>query len=485
MSASSFSTAQGGLPGFRLGLALFVVLIAARISLVLLCATEVPFYDEWQRVIDDIAIPLLHHDFHAAVLLAPHNEHVLALSKTIELVLLAANDLQFDNVLVCLISQTIYAGIASVLIMIAAPLFDSRAWLFVIAATLYAALPYDFENIGMGFANSYMFLLAFSCALILLCAFVRRSWVGVAGILGFGIAATLSMGSGFFAAMVGIGIIAIRAKRDDLDFRRVGLFAVALALCVLIGFIFATRAVAAANMLGVAQAAQILLVFALWLPTHVLVRRCLYARDFNAVDLAVLGISLWGLLEILAMIVARSEFRIWLPISRYMEILGVAAFANMGCLARVARNEDTFRFFARWSLPVFATAIVLAAPYAFGWFDVRAAELAAQAQRIARYVDEHDSHAFDNAPFEELAFPSRDYLLNRLNTPDAQYVLGDRFGTRAQPSTLTRFIRSTVANLRAMAWIWWLVAAIVAIGLSKDFWRSAIRRQVSRDDEFA
>ena len=123
--------------------------------------------------------------------------------------------------------------------------------------------------------------------------------------------------------------------------------------------------------------------------------------------------------------------------------------------------------------------------YAFGWFDVRAAELAAQAQRIARYVDEHDSHAFDNAPFEELVFPSRDYLLNRLDTPDAQYVLGDRFGTRAQPSTLTRFVRSTVANLRAMAWIWWLVAAIVAIRMSKDFWRSAIRRHVSREEVFA
>jgi hypothetical protein len=452
-------------------MALFVAIATVRLSLAMYVATPLPFYDEWPEVIDRIARPMLAHALHPdAMLLATHNEHVLAPTRLLEWGLLCANDLQFDNTLVCALSQLLRAALAAALIVLALPAFARRPRLFVIAAAAFAAIPYDWENIGMGFANSYFLLAGFSVFTIVSAARVRRIVPGMIALLAFALLADVSMGSGFFAAAIGLCIVLARWHRGDLGTHAVLAFATTLAACAVCGVVLTWHATGHAS-IGALQALQVMLAVFVWIPTAVLGYCCLRSHTVDRCDLALLGVSLWGFAEILAIIAMRPEIRLWFPISRYMEILGIAAFANIGCLMRAAQSMPALRRLARWLLPAFACAIVLGTPFAAYWFDWRANNLAAQAQRVVRYVKRGDAAAWTAAPVTELPFPSPDYLRAELDADDVRYILGDVYGTRPQPALLTAFWRGFGADLRAWRFAIWPAAALLAWLLLPPAWR--------------
>jgi hypothetical protein len=442
-----------------------------RVSLAMYVATPLPFYDEWPGVIDRIARPMLAHVLHpVAMLLATHNEHVLAPTRLLEWGLLCANDLQFDNTLVCALSQLLRAALAAALIVLALPAFARQPRLFVITAAAFAAIPYDWENIGMGFANSYFLFAGFSVFTIVSAARARRIVPGTITLLAFALLADVSMGSGFFAAAIGLCIVLARWHCGDLGTRAVLAFATTLAACTACGVVLTWHATGHAS-IGALQALQMALMGFIWIPTAVLGYCCLRSHTVDRCDLALLGVSLWGFAEILAIIVMRPEFRLWFPISRYMEILGIAAFANIGCLMRAAYSTPALRRPARWILPAFACAIALGTPFAAYWFDWRANNLAAQAQRVARYVKSGDAMVWTASPAAELPFPSPDYLRAQLDAPDVRYILGDIYGTRPQPAPLTALWRGFGADLRAWRFAIWPAAALLAWLLLPPAWR--------------
>jgi hypothetical protein len=456
---------------WRIGLALFVAISTVRLSLAQYMATSLPFYDEWPGVIDLIARPMLAHALHpGAMLLTTHNEHVLAPTRLLEWGLLRANDLQFDNTLVCALSQLLRAALAAALIVLALPAFARRPRLFVTAAAAFAAIPYDWENLGMGFANSYFLLAGFSVFTIASAARVRRIVPGAVALVAFALLADVSMGSGFFAAAIGMFVVVVRWQRGDLRTIAAFAFAAALVACVAIGMALTWRAMGGVSITAL-PALQIALVVLVWIPTAVLGYYCLRSHTVDGCELALLGVSLWGLAEILAIIVMRPEFRLWFPISRYMEILGIAAFANIGCLMRAAYSTPALRWPARWTLPAFACAIALGTPFAAYWFDWRANNLAAQAQRVAHYVKRGDATAWTAAPVTELPFPSPDYLRAELDAADVRYILGDVYGTRPQPAPLTAFWRRFGADLRALRFAIWPATALLAWLLLPAAWR--------------
>ncbi|MBS0571025.1 MAG: hypothetical protein JSS28_10480 [Proteobacteria bacterium] len=458
-------------PRWRIGLALFVAIATVRLSLVLYMATPLPFYDEWPQLIDGIARPMLTQTLRpGAMLLATHNEHVLAPTRLLEWGLLRANDLQFDNTLACALNQVLRAALAALLIVLALPLFPRRSRWFVCAATAFVAIPYDWENIGMGFANSYFLLAGFSILAIVAATRVRRLVSGTIGLVAFALLADVSMGSGFFAAAIAVAIMAMRWRTGDLRTSATLVFAAALIACGITGAALTWRATGGAS-IGALQVLQIVLVLCLWIPTGILGYRCLGARTLGRFDLALLGVSLWGLAEILAILALRPEFRLWLPISRYMEILGIGAFANLGCLMRVADTVPSLRGFTRWALPAFAGAIVLGAPFATHWFEWRAGNLAAQAQRVERYIRQGDTTALTTAPATELPFPSSEYLRAELDAADVRYILGDVYGMRPRPAPLTAFWRGFGADLRAWRFAIWPAMALLAWGLLPPSWR--------------
>lgn len=458
-------------PHWRIGLALFVAIAMVRMSLVMYAATPLPFYDEWPGVIDRIARPMFAHALHpVAMLLATHNEHVLAPTRLLEWGLLCANDLQFDNTLVCALSQLLRAALASALIVLALPAFARWPRLFVIAAAAFAAIPYDWENIAMGFANSYFLLGGFSVFTIVSAALVWRTAPGTIALLAFALLADVSMGSGFFAAAIGLCIVLARWHGGDLGTHAVLAFATTLAACVVCGVVLTWHAAGHAS-IGALQVVQIMLAMLAWIPTAMLGYSCLRSDARNRCELALFGVSLWGLAEILAIIVMRPEFRLWLPISRHMEILGMAAFANIGCLMRAAHSTPALRRLARWTLPAFACAIALGTPFAGYWFDWRANNLAAQAQRIGHYIRQGDAATWTNAPVAELPFPSPEYLRAELDADDVRYILGDRYGTRPQPAPLTAFWRGFGVDLRAWRFAIWPAMALLAWLLLPLAWR--------------
>ena len=123
---------------WRIGLALFAAIAMVRVSLAMYVATPLPFYDEWPGVIDRIARPMFAHALHpVAMLLATHNEHVLAPTRLLEWGLLCANDLQFDNTLVCALSQVLRAALAAALLVLALPAFARMQRLFVAGAAAF------------------------------------------------------------------------------------------------------------------------------------------------------------------------------------------------------------------------------------------------------------------------------------------------------------------------------------------------------------
>ncbi|HST27904.1 MAG TPA: hypothetical protein VLK26_06000 [Rudaea sp.] len=454
----------------RIGLALFVVITTVRLSLALYMATPLPFHDEWPAVIDQIARPLLAHTFQPGVLLATHNEHVLAPSRLLEWGLLSANDLQFDNTLVCALNQVLRAALAALLIVLALPVFSRAPRLFVFAAAAFATIPYDWENIGMGFASSYFLLAGFSIFTIVVATRARRVVPGTIALAALALLADVSMGSGFFAAAIGLFVVAVRWQRGDLRTIAAFLFAMALGACVVIGMSL-TWHITGHAAIGALQSLQIALAMLVWTPTLALGYSHLRGRISDPCALALLGVSLWGLAEILAIVAMRPEFRLWFPISRYMEILGVAAFANIGCLMRTASFVPALRWLARWALPAFACAIVLGTPLAAHWFDWRADNLAAQAQRVARYVKHGDTTIWTAAPVTELPFPSPEYLRSELDAADVQYILGDVYGTRPQPTPLTAFWRGFGTDLRAWRLVLWPSALLLALILLPPSWR--------------
>ena len=477
------ATDTGQTSRLRLALGVLLVIATSRLTLVLFSAVEVPFYDAWVTTINQMALPLLGRQFDMATLFVTHNEHIFMPTRLVDLFALLVGDGQYNAVFVCVINQLLYAGVATALIVSGESLFGPYRRLFVVTATLYACLPYDFENVAQPLTSMYLFLLAFSGALLIVCARARTFVAGIAGIVVFGSLAALSSGGGFLAAIVAVGVVALRWRRFDLrTFVAMG-FGTALVTSVAVGLLYADRAIAVTYTIAFVQIFQVGMVALAWTPTGLLAWRIAGTRVANAADIAAVAISIWGAMEIVAMIVARADFRIWLPISRYMEILGVAVFANIACLMRLRSTHDLLGFVSRFALPAFFGAVVIFAPYAVSWFALRAEQVHAQSDVVRRYVHDGNRRALDDAPTDQLAFPSRDFLRSELDNPAVRYVLGDKFGVRPQPSLATRLLRETTAFLQSTALVWWIGMASLAAWLLWDFFRST--GPGPREDELA
>src|SRR5215470_15259745 len=150
---------------------LFLPIAAIRLAMVLLFAPAIPYFDEWDGVVLGMAKPLLHGAFEPKFLLASHNGHPLLWTKLIHLAFLGAQGLRFDNVPVCIFNQLAYAlGAAVLMRAVAARLGGAERGWFVVVAALVLVVPFDWENITMGWGNQYLIAGALGIGLIVACA---------------------------------------------------------------------------------------------------------------------------------------------------------------------------------------------------------------------------------------------------------------------------------------------------------------------------
>ena len=457
----------------RVAAGLFVLLFPVRLALALMVAPEIPFYDEWDAVIDGMARPLLAGNFSLHYLLAPHNEHVLFWTKGLSYLLLRAGDGQFDNVPVCEVSQLFYSGIVATLIALAASNltatdnssggnFRPVQWWFVASAAIAAMLPYAWENIGMGWGNSYYFLLGFSAATIILASVVRGSPGAFVLLAIVAVAAGVSMASGFFAGIAGLIALALRVRIGTLPARSAALAAVALLLAMAAGIALVILPGRVPIEWGMLQSVELLVLLLLLSPAWIVLLRLWRGQGSNA-DVAFACVAVWGFMQVCAILLGRPVFRLWYPISRYVDVLALTAFAVIGCLCRLAIAEPAPRLWTLLSRIVMGATIALSlafAPFAWHAMNLRAEHQRAQTVRLVRYVHAGDIGAIENAPAEELPYPQRDRLRHLLDAPDVRRILGDEAGTRAAPRVFVEKVRAVNAALARNA-IWILPLATI------------------------
>ena len=191
-------------------LALFLVVVGARLWLVFLYGSPVPIMDQWDGEGATLFKPWLEGTLRISDLFQPHNEHRILLSRLLALGLLALNgqwDAQLEMAVNALLCGAMAVLIAVALVKLFGP--DLRT-LIVLVVGLWSALPYGHENTLWAFESSFYFLLFFSLlaiwGLALHPLFSWRWWAGAAGL----VLACLSMASGFFAALVLLGLSALR-----------------------------------------------------------------------------------------------------------------------------------------------------------------------------------------------------------------------------------------------------------------------------------
>ena len=444
---------------------LFLILFAVRLALVLLVAPETPFYDEWDSVIDTMARSMLTGDFSPWFFLAPHNEHTLAWTKLLSYLQLRVGGMQFDNVPVCEVNQFLYAGIVAALIAAGAKNLAHFKWGFIACAGLIAVIPYGWENIGLGWGNPYYFLLGFSTCTIIL-ASIARSSPCMLVLLGLSaLAAGISMVSGLFAGIAALIAIAMRVRVRDLTVSAAWQMAAVLFLAMAMTAVIVIHPNRVSLGWGILQSGEVGALALLWFPTWILSLRILRGQA-NRADIGFVCISLWGLAQIGSILLGRPEFRLWLPISRYIEILGCAAFANLGCLCRLAiasPGRSVWTWLARGAMAATIVAALAFAPYAWHWMDVRADNEREQTQRLIRYIHEGDIAAIAAAPVDKLPYPSPERLRHLIDAADVRFVLGDRAGTRTMPSAFVEQARNFDAIL--VRYGDWLLPMSILAGL--------------------
>lgn len=446
-------------------LGIFLIVFAVRLAFVLTSAPEMPFFDEWDGVIDSMARPLMAHNFSPEFFFRAHNEHTLLWTKLLSYFVLRAGDLQFDNVPVCEISQWFYAIVVATLIAAAAKHLAWCRWPFIAGATLIATLPYGWENIDMGWGNPYYFLLGFSAAAFFLATYSRGSFVDALLLCLSALGAGFAMGSGWSTALLAIVPLVFRVRSGTLSISIAAPMAAMLVASAIVVALFGTHANHATIDWGVVQTLETVLVIAAWFPTWFMLRR-LWRSGGDAVDMAFVVFALWGFAQIAAILIGRPTFRLWFPVSRYVEIIGAGAFANLGCLCRLAIVDADKTIWTRLAEIATTATMFLAiscSPIAWHWMNIHADDLHRQEQRLADYIHGGNVGAIEHAPANELAYPSRERLRSFLDAPDVRLALGDRIGTRSTPTAFVAAVRDANAVLVRNGF--WLLPLTIGLGL--------------------
>src|SRR5438270_13763777 len=194
-------------------LALFLIVFGARLLLVQHFGSDVPILDQWDIEGAFLLKPCAEGSFHLSDLFAAHNEHRLVVSRLWTLLFFKLNG-QWDPLLEIVANAVLFGGIA---VAIAAAswrtLRQPTPLLAVAGVALWGALPYAQENSLWGCQSSFYFLIFFSIAaiwaLLVLPDTLIRSWLGIVVTL----SACFMMGSGFFACMVVLAVLALRLTR--------------------------------------------------------------------------------------------------------------------------------------------------------------------------------------------------------------------------------------------------------------------------------
>src|SRR5262249_44799002 len=138
-------------------------------------------------------------------------------------------------------------------------------------------VPFDWENITMGWGNQYLIAGALGIALIVACARADAGVRGIASIGMLGAASAVSLASGLVAPLIGAAILLWRAARGGIAARRAVALCVVLAACALLGFALGrtSHADGVDAPFAAMRLVELALLAACWTPVWLHIARCL------------------------------------------------------------------------------------------------------------------------------------------------------------------------------------------------------------------
>ncbi len=435
-------------PVFRaaLALALFFTIWGAKLVAIDRYGSDLPYWDQWAKEGDYLLTPWAERHELWKNLFLPHNEHRIAPTLALNLVLVTQGG-QWDARVQCVASAALHAALAAGLFLWALRRFP-LPWALSAGAVLLLAVapPIAWENVLGGFQSQFYFLSGFTLfalhALLSSPALSLRWWLGVAS----GLLALVSMGSGLLVAapLVAIGALRLIGKQSP---RRDTWLTLAAAL--LIGGLGAYLRTPApwhdtlhAKTLGafLIYAARCLswplpqhpwLVLVLWLPwLGLLILRVRSAlrpppsAPYSASTDFLLAAGLWVLLQIAAVTYSRAGDGA-MPASRYGDIAALGLIVSSLSLVQLAalvpcRHRNLSLFGALYlgciaACVVIATRDVVASPLP----DKKKESLASE-RSVQAFILTNDYETFAKSP---LPFPLPDWLARILRRPDIRAVL--------------------------------------------------------------
>lgn len=405
--------------------------------------SDTPFWDQWDSEIAGLYKPFVDGTLGFWSFFAPHNEHRILFSRVFNLILFSANGNQFDNQVETLANAVLYAG---VLMLCAWPVLKRctgpallLAWLLVVVAGIS---PYGWENLDSGFQNAFFFMNAGAAIGLASASFSETARSRIAAIFA-AFASLFTLASGLLLAPALAAIWLLRWYRSELP-AAAAIAGIAAAAAVAGFGILILTPVAGHAVLETQGALDYFgallsalswpmprnLVFAalLWWPSIEVARRAVLRRRVEAIDVYLLGLCVWVLLQSAAVAWARGH-EMFVVSSRYTDTLAIGVLANAALGVRLlAAAHDG----AKRRLLVAATAVAalfmvvgLVAHGARGGVTlVKRAKNAEQARTAIRaFLAGQGSAAFEGKQPREISYPLPARLAALLDDPSVRAMM--------------------------------------------------------------
>ncbi|MDC8011096.1 hypothetical protein [Tahibacter soli] len=426
-----------------LGALLVLAVVLARWIVLARCGSDTPFWDQWDSEIAGLYKPFVEGSLNLAQLFAPHNEHRIAFSRLFNLALFAGNGGQFDNLVETFANAVLYAF---VLLVCVGPVLRRLSgpalllgWLVALAVGI---VPYGWENLITGFQNAFYFMNGFAALALALAAFGRGYGAAIASVL-LAAASLFTLASGLLLAPV-LALVWLARWRHGDAARGTALpaaacaaaiAAVGLALLTPVAGHAALKAQGLADLYGAFLSTtawplppSIVSVALLWWPCAIVLWRVAHRRECRAIDLYLLGIAAWALLQGSAVAWSRGHEMV-IASSRYTDTLVLAPLANFALAMRLLAVPASLR---RHRAIVAAAAVsALVATTAFAAWGIKGAAAlsrhagVAQENRtvLAAYIAGQGAAAFDGKSARAISYPSRERLALLLDDETTRQLL--------------------------------------------------------------
>jgi len=453
-------------------IALFLIVLGVRFWIISAYGSPLAILDQWDSEGATLFRPWLNGTLSAADLFRPHNEHRIAPSRVLALALLVVNR-QWDSQLEMAVNALIF-GTGTTLLAGAWMRLWGRSGqsLIPLAVGFWAALPYGQENILWGMQSAFYLMLFFSLLAIWGLGLHRVNsgwwWLGLASLA----LASLSLGSGFLAALAVLGLLVMRAlSRKTIDRGSAGL----AIICVLVvGLsLYFRNAVPYHESIKASDFRGWLHVFArclawplsdapflsllIYAPTMGLVAQQIRIRQTSpptaqaAAAEFLIGIAGWVVLQAAAIAYTRGGSAVDMPVSRYMDMLGIGVVANLfAALLLVQQLRTQGRRRVGMGVLAVACLALLVATAGVSWQQLgtrmpRAGLLFPIEETVRAYVATGDRRYLEGEPQPPIPYPDAQHLGSLLDDPTIRAILPAIVRTpvavRVSAATAEAFVR--------------------------------------------